>query len=830
MPEQQTEKSTFDLSGGLNTEISEVNWPDGFTTDEANYELLADGTRKRRRGLAVETSAGVAHTIPTMVATQAHQMYKWKNVGGDPDKSFIVHQIGQRLYFTDDDTIPSDSWHGNIVDVEAFAAEDTPTAANIRDEHVRFTQGRGHLMGSGPYLKPFYVSYNSVTDVFTATRIKVSYRDFEGIDDGISVTTEPADDPILDDHRYNLRNRGWNDADITSIIADAAKSPAKNGIWHTAYERTVDESTSTAVEKVGTRALNETKYAAEVFGNSTAPQGALFLDPFDTTFATDVSGSGVAQPIESWTLAPPATTVVITVTGHGYSDGNSVTVSGQSSTYVMGGPWGPVILGWSFDGTYAIANKTANTFEITVVAPYNWVSWTTKDLTLGQLGTTVALTKSDGSNVEKGFRAIGFYAGRIWYAGMADGQFADHVFFSRIAATPAAYGECHQRQDPTDEEFNELTPADGGVLVVPGMNGIVDMMVVGNSLVLVGTEGAWEISGGRGNIFTATTFKVKQLSMANLNSATGTIRLEDGGIATGPSGIYIFGANQFTGLLEGKNMIVDTIQTKWNQYTTAQQERVQVVYDDAKLRLYFLIGATAASNKHTEMLVFDTKQSAWYIYTFTDNSATNFGLLSIVAISDADDSSENQKIKCLYQASTTTVQIADFQQTDYLDFDGVESPLPFLVTGYDNIGDFQRRRQTPIITVFSRRTETGFTANGGGGWDADNPSSTKMTALWDWTEAIEWNDPATPATQRAFTGTAGNYGVSGKIGVQSEVYRHPRNFIPVAAGDVDGYPVVVTRNKVRGRGRVLQLRFDGTATKDSHIIGWHTNYKVSKKK
>jgi len=151
------------------------------------------------------------------------------------------------------------------------------------------------------------------------------------------------------------------------------------------------------------------------------------------------------------------------------------------------------------------------------------------------------------------------------------------------------------------------------------------------------------------------------------------------------------------------------------------------------------------------------------------------------------------------------------------------------MAGYDNIGEFQRRKQAPIITVFSRRTETGYVDNGGD-WDAVNESSTLMTALWDWTELKQWDVPSAPVAQETFDGTSGNHGVSGKIGSRNEVYRHVRGFVPLAADDVDGYPVVVTRNKVRGRGRVLQLRFEGAATKDSHIIGWATNYKVSVRK
>ena len=50
--EQQTSKNFFYLNGGLNTEFNELGFPEGYTTDEANYELLVDGSRRRRKGLA----------------------------------------------------------------------------------------------------------------------------------------------------------------------------------------------------------------------------------------------------------------------------------------------------------------------------------------------------------------------------------------------------------------------------------------------------------------------------------------------------------------------------------------------------------------------------------------------------------------------------------------------------------------------------------------------------------------------------------------------------------------------------------------------------------
>ena len=152
---------------------------------------------------------------------------------------------------------------------------------------------------------------------------------------------------------------------------------------------------------------------------------------------------------------------------------------------------------------------------------------------------------------------------------------------------------------------------------------------------------------------------------------------------------------------------------------------------------------------------------------------------------------------------------SDLDQIDFIDYDGAESPLPFMLTGHDNLGDFQRRRQAPQIMVYQRRTETGFVDDGQGGLDPVNESSCFMTARWDWTDDA----------------------IAGKFGSDNEVYRHVRGFQPAGPGAYeDGYPLVVTRNKVRGRGRVLQLKFEGKPEKDTHLLGFTINYKISRMK
>jgi hypothetical protein len=88
-----------------------------------------------------------------------------------------------------------------------------------------------------------------------------------------------------------------------------------------------------------------------------------------------------------------------------------------------------------------------------------------------------------------------------------------------------------------------------------------------------------------------------------------------------------------------------------------------------------------------------------------------------------------------------------------------------------------------------------------------NESSLKMQARWDWSDHIN----------------------AGEWGSETQVYRHRRAYVPLELEDSfnTGYPVIVTRNKVRGRGRSLHLKFTGEEGKDAHLLGYGIRYAVS---
>ena len=817
MPELQRAKDHFQLNRGLNTESNEISFPDGYSVDERNYELLVDGSRRRRKGLAQESGGASYATGLTIGATDAYTTYKWRGVGGDPDKNFIVHQIGAFLQFTDDSETLSTTYQSQAVPLSQFAVDIvTNPQATIATDVCQFAQGRGVLLVTQKYCKPFYVSYDADTALFSYQPISLQVRDFDGIDDGRPNQATPS--TIDDDHRYNLRNRGWIEADITTYEADASTSntyPSKSMVWYKGYRRITDVGYS---DLDGIQEFDASKLVGEKFGQSSAPQGGLLLDPLDTRYSGSTTNEGDEIQISSITVTSGtyqtgSTLTIVTSSNHGRLSNDFVTLSGA----VIGLDYfiiQPITL-WSLDGYHEITVTNVTTFTIDIPAyPGTDLEWGTVTET-GQINGNVSLPKSDGKALSVGPTACAYFAGRSWFAGIADGEWADTVFFSKIALKPSGFSICHQEADPTSPEFNQLSSSDGGTIVIPNLGNVQRMLTLKDALIIFSDRGVWEVGGGRRGLFTASQYSVRKITESECSSERSPIVVGDRAIYTGPRGIHVIAPNRYTRELEEESLSDQLVLTLWNSIPTARQEVVQVVHDSALNRIYFLYdtgGTTQADattytsniNQYNSALVLDLRVGAYYKYVF--NTSSTEGLMGLFSISESDSSVNNKKIKWTAQ-STNSLVTCDLEQTDYIDFNGAESPLPYVITGWDNIGDFQRRRQAPVITVFAKRTETGYVASGNG-WDGVNESSNLLTAYWDWTDDS----------------------VSGKIGSQNETYRNTRAFVPSAAGDVDGYPVVVTRNKVRGRGRVLQLRFDGAATKDSHILGFTTNYKVSRGK
>jgi hypothetical protein len=129
---------------------------------------------------------------------------------------------------------------------------------------------------------------------------------------------------------------------------------------------------------------------------------------------------------------------------------------------------------------------------------------------------------------------------------------------------------------------------------------------------------------------------------------------------------------------------------------------------------------------------------------------------------------------------------------------GYDAPA-YLLTGYIGSGDVFRNKQTPVVTFHFLKTENGF-EDEAGDWVPTHESSCIVQAQWDWTNSPEY----------------------GKWGREFQAYRERRAYLPEDLGDsyISGARVVSSRNKIRGRGKVLSFLIKSEKGKDVNLLGW----------
>ena len=60
-----------------------------------------------------------------------------------------------------------------------------------------------------------------------------------------------------------------------------------------------------------------------------------------------------------------------------------------------------------------------------------------------------------------------------------------------------------------------------------------------------------------------------------------------------------------------------------------------------------------------------------------------------------------------------------------------------------------------------------------------------------------------------------------KWSTEQQIYKQQRVFLAAPGADFDdGYPLVVAKSKLRGRGKSVQFKFTSEEVKDMQLVGW----------
>lgn len=759
---------------GLITERNQLTFPEDASTDESNCDLLKDGSRRRRLGLAAE-AGGSLSTETSSTTDTVFSVNKWENVAEQTGVEFVVVQMGNLVWFYKQGTA---ALSGGRVDTTFTSGVEyqldlntyqRPSASSLGPSAVpiQCTSIKGALVVTSPEINSIYITRNVTTGAFTVTEIAFRARDYKWLGDRATYRDAVAKNSVTLGRSYDTRNCGW-----------AAGGGSGSS------------SSSTALASFTAALLGGTVIGAALEQNN-AGGG-------DNALETYINAEGDF----------PALT-------HPW-------FSGKNSSGVFSvTEWKKVASGTSFitNGTY-------------ILDLYDRDRSAASGISASDPADQAALEAELNTTEDARFATCAAYAGRVFYSGMLNStdDNGTKVYFTQVLEDGfGLIGECFQQNDPTSEFLSDLLDTDGGYVNIPEAHNIRKLHTFGPDLYVFAENGVWRI-GGVDDVFRATEYSVNKIGEDGIVTANSFISANGKPYWWSNSGIFTIGIDQSTGGIISQNMSVSTIQTFWDNIGAEERSRVQGSYDDVKRRVFWAYPSSgeASENKLNEILIWDEILGAFFPWSISDQD-TDTDYMVGLAFSNGSgtttitynvvDSSGNQIVdsslndvviqregqslssallKVVYRDGTTgAIGFAEFSGTDFLDW-GDAAYTSYAETAYNFLGAGMTKKNVPYILTFMKTTETGWEANqAGDGYDPLRPSSLFLKSKWDFRE--------TPNTGRQ----------------QCYRLKYPVSVDTSELGTW-AYPeeVVTSRLKIRGRGRVVVLRWESESGYDFHLLGW----------
>jgi hypothetical protein len=765
----QAKIQTANFTRGFITEASPLTFPENSCLDILNMEINLDGSVSRRKGAELEENYQT-HAY-TAGAIDYFSTFSWRNAAGRSDVNFIVVKAGRYLIFYEDTTPLSANKHSQVIDLNTYKVTAASTT-DIINNRVDFAHGKGYLFVTSKYIDPLRISYDPTADTFSVTTVDIFDRDFDGVDDGLDVTTRPL--TLSSEHLYNLLNQGWDNSKINQYHKATDVYPSNADIWSAGRD--------------GSNNFSPSEMNKLNFGNSPAPKGSFIRSIFDTTqsFSND---SNVA--ISSWsvTCGTPDVVTITTAANHGLSASDSVTISGTSYNWNDGDDSGS----GTVDGTFTVStvvNTTTFTYTTTVA---NCAHITSKN----NSGTATVGTVTNPSGTVEDWRpnTVAFFAGRAFFAGVESSNIGDNVYFSQILTDIDRIKKAYQDADPTSDEISDIIDTDGGKITIAGLGRTVKIIPVQRSVLVFSTNGIWEISGPGDGFFTATDYSVRKVGSVSCNSPDSIIEVEGVVFLFAEDGIYIIRENEISGLLSPANISDQTIRSFYLEIPSISKERVFGVYDDQvkKIAWGFRRFDGVAFSPDVEVLIFDLRTESFAKYKFKIESHYPAAMAVI-----KDYSPDSNKIRILTVISGASLSFSELKNTKFEDW-GTDNDA-YVLSGWETLGDLGVKKQARNIILHFLRTETGFTEDGSGNLHPISPSGCKVRATWEWTNDIESN----------------------KWSPEFQGYRYRQLYTASGPSDTfnTGYEVITTKTKLRGNGRSLSVQFRSEPGKDLKLLGW----------
>lgn len=311
MSRAQTNKLFKSLSRGLITEVSALSSPDDASLDELNCDIISGGKRSRRYGL--EGFGDSFYISDNLNPSLMYSNYIWEDPDNEQGLSFLCLQLDSSLRFYQIYSETSLFYLGSI-DLSEYLI-DGKTEADLNSSPAQLASGKGVLVVTHKFCDPVLIKWDGSS--LSSSKITIKIRDFEGVDDSLSVEEEPS--VLSSEHRYNLKNQGWvssttgssdpvevvqyslfGDGYATNVYSDndpiseyftsQSRYPSNSKVWWVAKDENGDFDPA-LLSKVYT-------------GNTRAVRGHYILDAFNVDRSSLSGVSGL--PVDAKDYRPEA--------------------------------------------------------------------------------------------------------------------------------------------------------------------------------------------------------------------------------------------------------------------------------------------------------------------------------------------------------------------------------------------------------------------------------------------------------------------------------------------------------------------------------------------
>ncbi len=427
------------------------------------------------------------------------------------------------------------------------------------------------------------------------------------------------------------------------------------------------------------------------------------------------------------------------------------------------------------------------------------------------------------------FSAIANFAGRAFYAGLNSAKNTDIILFSQLITDFNKLGECLQQNDPTSEQISDLLATDGGTIRIAGAVGIKVLYVIDASLYVFADNGVWRIEGIDG-VFSPSAFAVKKVTDVGIVDASSFIVADGSPIWWSRNGIHTLDFDATSGRPVESNLTLTTIQSYWDAIPNESKTKLKTSFDSVNKRAYWAWPDQdeGVESKVNNVLVLDAALRAfypWYIedegvntdcvvgFEFYSGFGASLSALDVVTtngddvVTTAGDDVISQQVANVATGSpaiialirdnaTNKITMGSFSGDDFLDW-GTTNYSSYAEAGYDFMGDLLLKKTAPYLTTYMRLTETAWEGNEETGYQPDNPSSMLVSSFWDFRSTSS----STP----------------------QQAYRFKRMPVVNSSNLLDfNHPesVIVTRMKLRGKGRSMRIKFESEQGKDFILLGF----------